>query len=88
MRGVGAQRSCQRDPLDAPVAGGEQLVGPVRDPPGDVGVGRAAVGRVVLEAAVAGRVVRRRDDDAVGQARPVRPALWRRMACETPGVGV
>ena len=43
---------------------------PVRlglDPAGDVGVGRAAVGRVVLEPAVVGRVVRRRDDDPVGQ---------------------
>ena len=35
------------------------------DPSGHVGIGRAAVGRVVLEAAVLGRVVRRRDDDAV-----------------------
>ena len=35
----------------------------------DVGVGRAAVRRVVLEAAVLGRVVRRRDDDAVGEPR-------------------
>ena len=34
---------------------------------GDVGVGGAAVGRVVLEAAVLGRIVRRRDDDAVGE---------------------
>ena len=31
----------------------------------DVGVRRAAVGRVVLEAAILGRIVRRRDDDAV-----------------------
>ena len=30
-------------------------------------VGRAAVGRVVFEAAVVGRIVRGRDDDAVGQ---------------------
>ena len=35
--------------------------------PRDVGVGRAAVRRVVLEAAVVGRVVRRRDHDAVGE---------------------
>ncbi len=34
---------------------------------GDVGVGGAAVGRVVLEAAILGRIVRRRDDDAVGE---------------------
>ena len=45
----------------------QQLVGPVLDPLRDVGVGRAAVGRVVLEAAVLGRIVRRRDDDAVGE---------------------
>ena len=32
-----------------------------------VGVGRAAVGRVVLEAAVLRRIVRGRDDDAVGE---------------------
>ena len=32
-----------------------------------VGIGGAAVGRVVLEAAVLGRIVRRRDDDAVGE---------------------
>src|SRR5262249_57342041 len=36
-------------------------------PGGHVGVGGAAVGRVVLEAAVRGRVVRGRDDDAVGE---------------------
>ena len=64
----------------------EQRVGLALDPAGDVGVGRAAVRRVVLEAAVAGRVVRRRDDDAVGRARPA--ALCVRMACEITGVGV
>ena len=39
----------------------------VGDPLRGVGVGRPAVGRVVLEAAVGGRVVRRGHDDAVGQ---------------------
>ena len=34
----------------------------------DVGVGRAAVGRVVLEAAILWRVVRRRNHDAIRQA--------------------
>ena len=38
------------------------------DPAGDVGVGRPAIGRIVFEAAILGRIVRRRDDDAVGQA--------------------
>ena len=36
------------------------------DPLRDVGVGGAAVGRVVFEAAVFGGIVRGRDDDAVG----------------------
>ena len=48
-----------------PVA--QQLVGAVLDPARHVGVGRAAVGRVVLEAAILRRIVRRRDDDAVGE---------------------
>ena len=45
----------------------QDLVGPLGDHPGGVGVGGPAIGRVVLEAAVARRVVRRGDDDAVGQ---------------------
>jgi len=45
----------------------EQVVGAVLDPSGGLGAGRAPVRRVVLEAAVTGRVVRRRDDDAVGE---------------------
>ncbi len=54
------------DPVGA--LGLEDAVRLVLDPAGDVGVGRAAVGRVVLEPAIVGRVVGRRDDDAVGQA--------------------
>ena len=46
----------------------QQRVGLALHPAGDVGVGRPAVGRVVLHAAVLGRVVRRGDDDAVGLA--------------------
>ena len=38
--------------LHARVAAAQQLVGPVLDPARHVGVGGAAVGRVVLEAAV------------------------------------
>ena len=38
------------------------------DPAGDVGVGRSAIRRVVFEAAVLRRIVRRRDDDAVSEA--------------------
>ena len=63
----GLQRTGQRHPLHRlePVA--QDLVGPLGDHARRVGVGRAAVGRVVLESAVARRVVRRGDDDAVGQ---------------------
>ena len=54
--------------LDAVEPRLEQRVGLLLDAARDVGVGRAAVRRVVLEAAVAGRVVRRGDDDPVGRA--------------------
>ena len=48
----------------------QQLVGPILDPSRHVGVGRAPVGRVVLEAAVLRRVVRGRDNDTVGEVVP------------------
>ena len=57
----------QRQPLHARIAVAQQRVGSILDPPGDVGVGRPAMGRVVLEAAVLRRIVRGRDHDAVGQ---------------------
>ena len=57
--------SGKRDALHAGAAPAEQLVGAVLHPAGYVGVGGAAIGRVVLEAAVLRRIVRRRDDDAV-----------------------
>ncbi len=63
---VGGERSGVGDALDAVEAGGDEFVGAVLDPLGGGGVGWAAVGRVVLEAAVFGWVVRGRDDDAVG----------------------
>src|SRR5699024_558216 len=52
----------------APQSIGQQLVRPIGDPVGGVGIGRAAVRRVVFEAAVARRVVAGADDDAVGPA--------------------
>ena len=46
----------------------EKCVGSAFDRAGDVGFGGAAMRRIVLEAAVRGRVVGGRDDDAVGKA--------------------
>ncbi len=53
---------------DADQAGGQEIVGRVLDPAGDVDIGRAAIGRIVFEAALVRRVVRRADDDTVRQA--------------------
>ncbi len=69
MGGVGLERLGVSNALDPGQLVGQQLVGLGFDPLGDVGIGRAAVGRVVLVAAALRRVVGRRDDDAVGQAR-------------------
>ncbi len=48
---------------------GQERVGPIGDPAGRVGVGGAAVRRVVLEAPVGGGIVRGGHDDAVGTPR-------------------
>ena len=69
MGGAGLQCLLVADALDAGQLVGQQLVGLGFDPLGDVGIGRAAVGRVVFVATALRRVVGRRDDDAVGQAR-------------------
>ena len=52
-----SERALERNPLHAVEPGAQQLVGTALDPAGDVGVGGAAVGRVVLEAAVFRRIV-------------------------------
>ena len=61
-------RARQRDAFHTGVACTKERVRAILDPARDVGIGGAAVRRVVLEAAVFRRVVRRRDDDAVGEA--------------------
>ena len=58
-------RGLEREPAHAGVAGAQELVRAVLHPACHVRVGRSAVRRVVLEAAVGRRVVRRRHDDAV-----------------------
>src|SRR6185437_4405565 len=65
----GAPRGGEADSLHRGATRLQQLVGPRLDPPGHVGVRGSAVGRVVFEAAVAGRIMRGRDDDAVGETR-------------------
>ena len=56
------------DALDALQAVFEIAVGGALDAGGDVGIGRTAIGRIIFEAAILGRIVRRRDHDAVGEA--------------------
>ena len=62
------QRLGERHALDSLQPGSEQLVRACLHRLGDVGIRRSAVGRVVLEATVLGRVVRGGDDDAIRQA--------------------
>ena len=51
---------------DAPIVFPQQCIGPVGDCPGNVGISRSAVGRIVFDAAAVRRIVRRGDDNAVG----------------------
>ena len=62
---LGADRPANGIPFDLGVAARSKALARSWIQRGDVGIGRAAVGRIVLEAAVRGRIVRRRDDDAV-----------------------
>ena len=63
------QRLRVRYAPDAAVAIVHQRIGTLLDPAGGIGIGRAAVRRVVFDAAVARRIVRWRDDDAIGARR-------------------
>ena len=56
------------NPRDALQIVFEIAVGGALDGAGDVGVRRSAIGRVVFEAAILRRIVRRRDHDAIGEA--------------------
>jgi hypothetical protein len=58
----------ERDSFHALEAAFQKRIGPGFDPSCDVVIRRAAVGRFVFEATVVGRIVRRRDDNAVGQS--------------------
>ncbi len=67
VRRRGAKSSLQWNPLDTPKATLEEAVRLRLDPIRDGVFRRPAAGRVVLEATVMGRIVRRRDHDTVGQ---------------------
>ena len=75
VRGSGAPGLFVRNSLHALKPAFQKHIGPGFDPSGDFGIGRPAVGRVVLEAAIVRRIVRRRDDNAVRQPCTVRPRL-------------
>ena len=57
----------KRDALYLAVCCTQQFVGAILNPAGCVGIGGTAVRRVVLEASVFRRIVRRGDENAVGQ---------------------
>ena len=63
--GVRPQRRRVGQPAHLGIVRSQQGVGAILNPAGGVGVGRSAVGRVVLETAIARWIVRRRDDDAI-----------------------
>ena len=69
MGGAGLERLLVADAFDPGQFVRQQLVGLGFDPLGDVGIGRATVGWVVFVATALWRVMRRRDDDTVRQAR-------------------
>ena len=65
--GLGGREGCLVvNPVHFPVAARENFIGGLLDARGYSRVSRAAVGGIVLESAVRGRVVGRSDDDAVG----------------------
>ena len=67
VRGCGLERGGERHALHAGIISAQQFIRAILHPLGHVGVGRAAVGGIVFEPAVGRRIVRRRDDDAVGE---------------------
>ena len=67
VRGRGLDGFFERHALHPYISRAQQFVGAILNPARHVGIGRAAVGRVVLEASVLRRIVRGRNDDAVGE---------------------
>jgi hypothetical protein len=67
MRAIRVERSRERNTLHSGVSRTQKLVRSPLDPLCYLGVGRTAISRVVLEPAILRRVVRRGNDDAVGE---------------------
>jgi hypothetical protein len=67
VRCLGTDCDLARKPLDANIAVAQQRIGPILDPLSNVGIGRAAIARVVLDPTVLGRIMRWREDDPVCQ---------------------
>ena len=67
MRGRRLEGGGERHTFHIDIVFPQERIGPVLDPPCYVRVRRPAIRRIVFEPAVLGRIVRRRDDDAVRQ---------------------
>src|SRR6201991_1561580 len=65
LRAAGLDGAGERRALDVAQPAFDQHVGARSDPRGGIGIGRATMRWVVLDAAALGRIMRRRDDDAV-----------------------
>ena len=63
------------DAVDAAQTVLEKAVGGALDGGGDIGIRRAAIGRIIFEAAIFRRIMRRRDHDAVGKATVAAPVM-------------
>jgi len=63
----GLVRAVIRNPLQAPQSVFQKCVRGTLDSGGDIGVGRSAIWRVILEAAVLGRIMRRGNHHAIGK---------------------
>ena len=88
MSGVAAQGPRVGNPLHALQAILQELIGPGFDPTGHANVGGPAIGRVVFESAVVGRVVRGGNDDAIGQAGRTRTVIGQDRVGDRRGGGV
>ena len=69
MRGWRLKRCGVGNSFHLAIIFAQQPVGAILDPIGNIGISRATLRRIIFKATVRRRIVRRRDDDAVGQAR-------------------